>query len=316
MDVNNITISAILPNYNDATLITTALQSLLNQTEKFTEILIIDDGSTDNSITVIKNFMQQHNNIRLITHDKNQGICQSLNHGIAETSSDYVLLCAADDWYDQHVVAMAKQAISNAPKAGLICGDAIVYKQNSNANFRSKLSFPEKNTFITPARFRAILQQYSIGFNGGGLIIKRQAIIEAGMLYPQPCWYCDWLLYFVIAFRQGVYYIDEVFVHINQRKNSYSEGKWIWHKQKQALLSIFKVLQQHYPELCQDFKKGAQLPDYSIRYIFLFLSYATLRSFVTKSLLLRLLINNTFIIAIKKILPIHLTLRIKKLLLA
>src|SRR5665213_1517564 len=90
-------ISAIIPNYNSIEFLPKAIQSLLNQEEAFSEIIIVDDGSIDNSVEVIQLLIQEHPSIRLIRHEHNQGVCAALNTGIQSATGDYILLGAADD---------------------------------------------------------------------------------------------------------------------------------------------------------------------------------------------------------------------------
>jgi glycosyltransferase involved in cell wall biosynthesis len=85
-------ISVLLPTYNNSKFIFAAVKSILEQTYKNFELLIIDDGSTDNTVEVIKSFKDSR--IRLICHDKNQGLGGTLNHGLE--LSEYALVARMD----------------------------------------------------------------------------------------------------------------------------------------------------------------------------------------------------------------------------
>src|SRR3990167_10279076 len=119
-------ISAIIPNYNMAELLPAALESLLAQTIPFTEIIIVDDGSTDNSLAVIQRYLEQYPRIHLIKHAENQGVLAALNTGIERAVGDYVMLCAADDTYSNIIVTKSLPVIEQYPHVGVICGDAMV----------------------------------------------------------------------------------------------------------------------------------------------------------------------------------------------
>lgn len=308
-------ISAIIPNYNDAVLLPKALESLVNQTDPLTEIIVVDDGSTDNSINVIQDFMSRYNNIRLIQHEKNQGVCAALNTGIEQATGDYVMLCAADDWYADNMIALAKQVIRHNPRIGLICGDAMVTRFDMRQSFKRTLPYQKKNSWITPEEFQQLAKKGYVGFNGGGgMLMKRQAVLEAGLLYPELRWHCDWLLYFAVAMQHGIYYIDEVFVHINMRKTSYSEGKNNRKVQKQVMIDTINVIYKQHPELWDPFREGALLPNYSIRYLPLFLFYPVLRQFLTPRLVWKFIINNRIVVKIGRLFPYRVILEARKLL--
>lgn len=308
-------LSAILPNYNSAIFLPKALDSLVNQTEPLDEIIIVDDGSTDNSLNIINAYMAQHPHIHLVKHEKNQGVCLAINHGIEKATGDYIIMCAADDWYDTHMVAAAKKAIAKTPEAGLICADAMVERFDLQASFRRTLAYKQKNTWITPDEFKQLARQGYVGFNGGGgMFMQRQAVLEAGLMYPELRWHCDWLLYFTIAFKHGINYIDNIFVYINMRKESYSEGKRDWQIQKQVLIDTVDILDKHYPSLWDDFKTGAIFPSYSLRYISLFLLNAKMRRFFSLRLLWKFIINNAMIVRIGRLFPYSVILFTRKLL--
>lgn len=310
-----IKVSAILPNFNDAELLPRAIRSLLNQSEPISELIIVDDGSTDNSLAVIESYMNEHHIIRLIQHDTNRGVCAALNTGIENATGDYVILCAADDWYAENMIAHAKKAIRQNPRVGLVCGDAIVSRFDMEADFKRTLPYSKKNAWINSVEFRAIAKTGYVGFNGGGgMLIKRQAILEAGMLYPELRWHCDWLLYFTIALRHGIYYVDHVFVHINMRKTSYSEGKQDKNVQNTVMLATIRLIQDRVPDLWSYFKSGGLLPHYSMRYIPLFISDPIARSYVTWRMIWKTIINNRLIVRIGRLFPYRVILQARKLL--
>jgi len=67
------TVGAVVPNYNHARLIPEAIAALQAQTRPFDEIVVVDDGSTDDSIAVITRLAEADPRIRLIPHERNQG---------------------------------------------------------------------------------------------------------------------------------------------------------------------------------------------------------------------------------------------------
>lgn len=316
MSLNNIRISAILPNYNSAEFLSKSVKSLAAQTEPFSEIIIIDDGSTDHSLSIIHQLMKEHSNIKLIQHEKNLGVCRSLNDGIQAAVGDYVLLCAADDWYEKDIVLSAKQVITQYPDIGLVGGDAIVHRFDKSSSFKRSLCFSRKNSFISSTEFRAAVKKGYVGFNGGGIFINRQAALAAGLLFQELKWCCDWLLHFVIAFRAGFYYCDKVFVNVLLRQESYSEGKNNWEDQGQVILSLLKIINEHYPELWDSFKEAALLPGYHPKYISLWFKSSLVRRFFTLHLIWRCLINNQFIVRIGRLFPYPLIKCVRKFLYA
>lgn len=90
-------ISVILSIYNHRTYINECIQSILDQSYKDWELIIIDDGSTDNSYEELKRFEQIDNRIILVKNQKNQGLPKSLNYGISLSNGEFIIRVDADD---------------------------------------------------------------------------------------------------------------------------------------------------------------------------------------------------------------------------
>lgn len=307
--------SAILPNYNSAAYLPKSIDSLIAQNKAFDEIIIVDDGSTDESLTIIAAYQKLNANIRVLRHEQNQGVCQALNTGIAHATGDYLILCAADDTYHPNMVTLANAASEKAEGIGLICGDAMVTRFDLKNSFHRTLSFPFPNTPMSPQAFENFAKKNYVAFNGGGgMFLNRRAVLASHCLHPELRWHCDWLLYFVVAFRHGIYYINEVFVYIDMRKEGYAEGKRNAKVQNEVMRDTLKILHTHYPDLWEKFKQSALLPHYSPRYVPLFLIYPHLRKYLTVTLFWKLLLNNAMVIRIGRLFPYRIILAMRKLL--
>ncbi len=89
-------ISIILCTYNRATLLPNAIRSVIHQTEQNWELIIIDDGSTDNTYNSVKQFLRRDPRIVYCFHN-NQGLAKARNRGLAIASGDFVCFVDSDD---------------------------------------------------------------------------------------------------------------------------------------------------------------------------------------------------------------------------
>ena len=89
------TLSIVMPVYNTEKFVKKTIESLLNQTYKDFELIVIDDGSTDNSIEIIKKFAD--NRIKIFSNDSNKGIVYSRNRGNAEALGRFIAPFDSDD---------------------------------------------------------------------------------------------------------------------------------------------------------------------------------------------------------------------------
>lgn len=93
------TLAVIIPNYNNAKYLPKCLNSVLSQTLKPNEIIVVDDCSTDNSANVIKEYEKKSNIIKGIFLDKNAGVSHARNTGILAAKSEFITTLDADDFY-------------------------------------------------------------------------------------------------------------------------------------------------------------------------------------------------------------------------
>ena len=95
---SNILFSIIIPVYNADKYLLECLQSVLNQKYYNLEIIVIDDSSTDNSLSIIKSFSKKYSNIKIISNKKNEGVSACRNKGIRKAIGKYIFFLDSDDY--------------------------------------------------------------------------------------------------------------------------------------------------------------------------------------------------------------------------
>lgn len=121
-------VSIIVPSYNHEKFIVDTIESLLNQTYGNFEIIVLDDGSDDDSLKIIKNFEDKKN--FFYSSQKNQGICKTLNRAIKEFSKgEYISLIASDDIWHLSKLELQVKKILKSPLSELCYSQAIKFSQ-------------------------------------------------------------------------------------------------------------------------------------------------------------------------------------------
>src|ERR1700730_209184 len=128
-------LSVILPNYNHAKLIGRALAALLGQERAADEIIVIDDGSTDDSVAVIERIAATAPALRLLRNPTNMGVIPTLQRGLEAARGKYVYFAASDDWVLPGFFALALRRLGADPDMGLFCGEAMLVDGRSNRPF-------------------------------------------------------------------------------------------------------------------------------------------------------------------------------------
>ena len=96
MSINLPLVSVLMPVYNSKNYIEESINSILSQTYKNIEIILINDGCNDGTEIILKAFSKSHSNIKLYNQD-NIGYCNSINNGIQYCSGEYIARMDADD---------------------------------------------------------------------------------------------------------------------------------------------------------------------------------------------------------------------------
>src|SRR5690606_10832622 len=92
-------VSIVMPCYNAEKYITETVNSVINQTYKNWELIIVNDGSTDNSLNMIKEFAANDNRISFIDKS-NSGVSDSRNKGLEKAKGEYIAFLDADDTWE------------------------------------------------------------------------------------------------------------------------------------------------------------------------------------------------------------------------
>lgn len=99
ISAENVKISVVMPIYNAFDYLRPAIDSVLNQTLSDIELICVDDGSTDNSLSILKEYQQSDERVRIVT-ENNAGPSIARNKGLARARGKYVIFLDADDFYD------------------------------------------------------------------------------------------------------------------------------------------------------------------------------------------------------------------------
>ncbi len=124
-------VSVVMPVYNASRFVAQAIESILCQTFAAFEFIIIDDGSTDGSLSVIQHYAQQDNRIVVISNPTNIGLIAALNSGIQIASTDFIARLDADDVALPMRLALQYQFLSTQKDYGLVAAMVTCIDTNS-----------------------------------------------------------------------------------------------------------------------------------------------------------------------------------------
>ena len=130
--MNNPLISVLLPVYNEEKYISQSIESVLNQTYRNFELIIIDDGSTDNSIDIINSYNDPR--IILLKNERNLHIAKSLNNGFQHASGDFIARIDGNDIAVNTRFEKQMHYLSNHPKCGVVFSPVLKIDEDGNSS--------------------------------------------------------------------------------------------------------------------------------------------------------------------------------------
>jgi glycosyltransferase involved in cell wall biosynthesis len=198
---NKITVSVIIPVFNRATIICRAIDSVLQQTSPVNEIIVVNDGSTDN---LAKTLQQKYPSIQIL-HQKNQGVSVARNNGIKMAKSNYIALLDSDDEWHRDKISKQVAQIKNDNRIDLIHNNEIWYRNNKILNQHKK--HQKYGGWI----YDKCLKLCCI--SPSAVLIKKQVFEEIG-LFDETMLVCEdydyWLRF---CARKPVSFIDEPLIN-------------------------------------------------------------------------------------------------------
>jgi glycosyltransferase involved in cell wall biosynthesis len=219
--MNELRISVIVPNYNHAQFLPRCLSALLQQSVPPSEIIVVDDGSTDHSLEVLHSFAEKHPNVRLYSNERNLGVHRTMNRGLYLARCDYVFFSAADDEVRPGLLEHSIRILRAHPEAGLCSGICEWRCGSSGLTWHLGAAMPKQPCYLSPAEMIALSRRGRLVISGPSAVFKKSALVEAGGWIPELRWFCDFFGAYVVGFRQGMCHVPEVLANFNLNPTSY-----------------------------------------------------------------------------------------------
>lgn len=195
------TVSAIIPNYNYAHYLRDAVESVLAQTHKEIEIILVDDGSQDDSRKVIESYGDRIKPI----FQKNQGVAAARNNGVAASSGEFIVFLDADDaWLpskiEKQLGVLSKDKEIGLVHTGVVNVDGAGNRLDEHTNGMSGWVSEELLKFERPV----------ILGGGSGILLSRKVFEEVGGFDTRLSTSADWDFFYRVSCLFKVGFVPEV----------------------------------------------------------------------------------------------------------
>jgi len=198
-------VSVVLTTYNGESFLRAQLDSLIQQSYPHIEIIAVDDRSSDNTVSILKEYALNNDIFKVFVNEVNLGYIKNFEKACGLAEGEFIALCDQDDvWHKDKVKSMA-ESIGNH---GMVYCDSLICNKNLQegkklskmVNFRSRYSCLEVTVFCR--------------IYGNATLFKKSLLLAA---YPFPkCIPHDWWLSYIATLNGGIKYFDEALIYYRQ----------------------------------------------------------------------------------------------------
>lgn len=219
----------IVPVYNASMYLSQCLDSLCEQLFQDFEVIMVDDGSTDKSVSICQRYCAEDARFRLVSHQRNKGASAARNTGVAQASGEYLLFLDNDDWWDGDVaLSIVDRALRDWNDPDILCfplgefyeGDAAPRKKTSrlvrdcgpSAGYRAvALALIQQGLYYSSASAKAVKRE----------VVERHSLrFDEGLRHNEDS---EWSRQLLLA-SDSIGWLDESF-YVYRRNSAVSQSK-------------------------------------------------------------------------------------------
>ena len=249
--MNRQTVTIVMSNYNQAHYLHQSLGAICNQKRPADKILVFDDGSTDNSVDIIRGWEEARTNLRLIRNKRNIGLQASIRRALPLVTTDCLAWAASDDVLEPDFIDRSMALLESYPQAGLCFSELTVLRGDSGviqpfaaepsvAHVYDLSDLPE---YLSPRAVLARMKRSYFAASSNTVIVRKQALMACGAFQAPLKWHSDSFAYNVVAARYGACVVPKTLALIRAREGSYSaSGMRARHLQRPVLEAMLDLV--------------------------------------------------------------------------
>lgn len=199
--MRSVSVSAVIPVYNNGHYIAAALKSVVDQTAPATEIIVVDDGSTDDTAAALRPYRDQ---IRYL-YQANQGEPSARNRGIRQATSTYIAFLDGDDLWLPNKLELQTEYLQRHPDCALVYSDMSTFDEQGiiDASVRKRFGMSFQSGRIFQTLFKRAL------FGSGTVVFRKDCVEKVGYFDESLLVGSDYEMWLRIARNFDVGFIDQ-----------------------------------------------------------------------------------------------------------
>ena len=249
-------ITFCVPCYNSASYMRKAIDSLIKPFAKEVEIIIVDDGSKDDTGKIADEYGDKYPDLIKVIHEENGGHGEGINNSIKLASGKYFKVIDSDDWVDETGYKMILEALRNNPDVDLFISDYSYYVDGvKDKTINYKIAMPA-NRVITWKNVHKFLYQQNLTLHS--CTYRTELFRQINLKLPKKVSYEDnYMIYAPLKLVKKLYYLDHDFYCYFIGREGQSITKSICMKKYKDHLLIAKLMDEEFDVF--DYKKDRHL---------------------------------------------------------
>lgn len=234
-------VSIITASYNYGSFIKETIESVINQTFQDWEMIVVDDGSKDNSVEIIKTYCKKDSRIKLFQHENgiNKGLAETIQLGIKNAQSEWIVFLESDDTITEDYIVEKVNVIRNFSNVDFIFNDVNMFGNTEIINEYKLKYFNIVHSIISDLKypnkmfkaFRKFGSWYNLVPTFSTVMLKKNMLEGIDFNSPIKKW-LDWYIWLQIVAKRkyNFFYINKKLTNWRKHSNSYDDGKIIDNK--------------------------------------------------------------------------------------
>lgn len=217
-------ISIAMATYNGSKYLCEQLDSILSQTVQDFELIVCDDCSTDNTMSILREYSSKDERIRIYQNKQNLGFKDNFSKAISLCNGEYIALCDQDDiWLEDHLSLLYTSLLEN--NAVLACGDAIIIDENGiekgfTSSYLDGMDMVPQSDFDKARHILLCENTFQ-----GSTMLMRKALTDVLMPIPADvCFHDTWIAAFA-CFSGGITYVHTPVLKYRRHSLEITNGK-------------------------------------------------------------------------------------------
>ncbi|MEZ5315195.1 MAG: glycosyltransferase family 2 protein [Chlamydiales bacterium] len=206
-------LSIFIPCYNYGKYLSESIDSVLSQNYSQYEILLIDDGSTDETAKLGQSYSDKYPHIFYIRNPRNLGLFETCKIALKRARGAYFHFFSADDRYLPGFLSKSMGMLKEHPHLNLVCSTVSYFDDGSpDIRFNPLIPNCSKNTIFNQEELLRLIHKTDFFVPGTSCIVRRNLIDHYGGFDPKLENIADWFLFHKIAFSEGLGYLPDTLI--------------------------------------------------------------------------------------------------------